>query len=225
MVTASTLREGSWYALEQAGRLLHAAVDIYDRGDLATALGLAMFGREEIGRSRILWMMAEEVEGGRSFSVTEVNQRCENHVTKQEEGILGMTIRVGPEGGLAAAARARITSAPGSAEWQAAREAIQLAADKKRKRDPHDRHRKREEALYVDLQPDGNSWSRPCAMANDVARTEIEDAVNDYSHLRLEADASPTMAKTRSGMNPLPSLPEPGWPPLEPSRSSIRPTG
>ena len=50
MVSESLLLEGSWYALEQAGRLLRAAVGVFDDGDPATGLVLAMLGREEIGR-------------------------------------------------------------------------------------------------------------------------------------------------------------------------------
>ncbi len=42
MVSESLLLEGSWYALEQAGRLLRAAVGVFDDGDPATGLVLAM---------------------------------------------------------------------------------------------------------------------------------------------------------------------------------------
>src|SRR5438552_1953185 len=53
MVSEKVLLEGSWYALEQAGRLLRASVVLFDSGDPGSALALAMFAREEFGRSRI----------------------------------------------------------------------------------------------------------------------------------------------------------------------------
>jgi AbiV family abortive infection protein len=204
MVSEAVLREGSWYALEQAGRLLHAADDISKCGDLATAVALAMFGREEIGRWRILQTMAEEVAGGMSFSVRDVKKRCNDHNPKQEASTISTTLRITSESELDAAVRTKMASVPGSDEWKKASKAIDLASEKKRKRDPQDRHGKRKEALYVDLKPDGNSWSRPCEMANNVAREEIEDAVNDYSLQRRKA-----MADARFGTPPLPPLLEP----------------
>lgn len=38
---------GSWYALEQCGRLLQSAVCVFDSADHATAVALAMLGKEE----------------------------------------------------------------------------------------------------------------------------------------------------------------------------------
>lgn len=160
MVSEATLLEGSWYALEQAGRLLHAAVGVYDRGDSGTALALAMFGREEAGRSRILRTLAHEVATGTTFNTAEVGKRCEDHVRKQREGATGTTLRVVPSSQLAKAAQSRVSSAHGSPEWKAARDVISAAAANKAKRDPQDRHDMREKALYVDLDSDSKSWSR-----------------------------------------------------------------
>lgn len=221
MVSEAVLLEGSWYALEQAGRLLHAAVGVYDRGDPGTALALAMFGREELGRSRILRTLADKVAAGASFSTAEVTKRCDDHVQKQRAGALSTTLRVVPPFQLAAALQARATSAPRSPEWVAASDVIRAASDAKAKRDPQDRHDKRENALYVDLDSNGTSWSRPCAIAAAVAREDIEDAVNDYATERdrlrddVIADDFPTMAKARAGMQPVPVLLAAIWPSIE----------
>jgi hypothetical protein len=64
MATADTLRQGAWYVLEQAGRSFHAAAVLADDGDPITGAGLAMFGREELGRSRILRVLADRVDSG-----------------------------------------------------------------------------------------------------------------------------------------------------------------
>jgi AbiV family abortive infection protein len=221
MVSEAVLLEGSWYALEQAGRLLHAAVGVYDRGDPGTALALAMFGREEVGRSRILRTLADEVAAGASFNTTEVIRRCEDHVRKQREGATGTTLRVMPPSQLAKTVQARVSSAPGSPEWKAARDVISAAVASKTKRDPQDRHDMREKALYVDLDSNSNSWSRPCTIDATVAREHIEDAVGDYAFecdaLRDDviADDFPAMAKARVGMKPAPVLLAAIWPSIE----------
>jgi len=221
MVSEAVLLEGSWYALEQAGRLLHAAVGVYDRGDPGTALALAMFGREELGRSRILRTLADKVAAGAFFSAAKVKKRCEDHVNKQRAGALGTTLRVVPSSQLAAALQARASSVPGSADWVAARDVIRAASDAKTKRDPQDRHGTRENAVYVDLDSNGTSWSRPCTIAAAVAREHIEDAVGDYAYecdaLRDDVIAAdcPNMAKARAGMQPVPVLLAAVWPSIE----------
>ncbi|MEK9140911.1 MAG: AbiV family abortive infection protein [Nitrospirota bacterium] len=221
MVSEATLLEGSWYALEQAGRLLHAAVGVYDRCDPGTALALAMFGREEVGRSRILRTLAHEVATGATFNTVEVTKRCENHVRKQREGATGTTLSIVPPSELAKAAQSRVSSAHGSPEWKAARDVISAAAASKAKRDPQDRHDMREKALYVDLDSNSKCWSRPCAIDATVAREHIEDAVGDYASecdaLRDDVIAAdfPAMAKARAGMRPAPVLLEAIWPSIE----------
>ena len=218
MVSEAVLLEGSWYALEQAGRLLHAAVGVYDRCDSGTALALAMFGREEVGRSRILRTLADEVATGSTFNTAEVIKRCEDHVMKQREGATGTTLRVAPPSQLAKSLQARVSSAPRSPEWKAARDMISAAVARKAKRDPQDRHDMREKSLYVDLDSNSISWSRPCTIDATVAREHIEDAVGDYA---IECDALrddviannfPAMAKARAGMKPAPVLLVAIWP-------------
>ena len=220
MVSESLLLEGSWYALEQAGRLLRAAVGVFDDGDPATGIVLAMLGREEIGRSRILRRLADEAAAGACFEAADVTRQCEDHVTKQRAGTFGTTLRVVPPSQLAAALQASVRSAPGSAEQVAAREVIRAASQARAKRDPQDRHDLREVALYVDLDSSGTTWSRPCAVASTDARAHIEDAVGDYA---IEYDALrddviendfPKMAKARAAMNPVPILLEATWPTL-----------
>jgi AbiV family abortive infection protein len=218
MVSEIVLLQGSWYALEQAGRLLRASVVVFNANDPATALALAMFGREELGRSRILQDIAAEIATGRSFSPKDVANRCDDHVQKQRAALLSTTLRVNPPSALAEALQSAFTHGPRSDEWAASRKVINAASVTKTKRDPDDRRRKREDALYVDLHPNGTTWSRPCAITAAAARPEIEDAVNDYAiecdRLRDEVIATdfPKLAMARAGMQPLPVLLPPLWP-------------
>jgi hypothetical protein len=95
---------------------------------------------------------------------------------------------------------------------------IKAASAAKMKRDPHVRHSKRENALYVDLDHSGTSWSRPCTIPASAAREEIEDAVGDYAiecdKLRDDVIATdlPKMASARAAMQPIPVLLPPIWP-------------
>jgi len=79
----------------------------------------------------------------------------------------------------------------------------------------------REKALYVDLDSNSKSWSRPCTIAASVAREHIEEAVGDYAiecdALRDDviADDFPAMAKARVGMKPAPVLLAAIWPSIE----------
>jgi hypothetical protein len=73
-VSARYLLEGFWYALEQCGRLLHDAIDLYELGRFGTAAGLAMLAREEMGKARILFKLSGEVEVGRALSQRELDE-------------------------------------------------------------------------------------------------------------------------------------------------------
>jgi AbiV family abortive infection protein len=83
-ISEQTLLEGSWHALAQAGRLLRSAVLLLDSGDASSALVLAMFVREELGRSRLLRICAGEVNAGQLYTPCEIAAKCDDHVAKQE---------------------------------------------------------------------------------------------------------------------------------------------
>src|SRR6266566_893285 len=53
-VSERVLLEGMWFSLEQCGRLLRDAVNLFEGGSDPTAVGLAMLAREEMGKARIL---------------------------------------------------------------------------------------------------------------------------------------------------------------------------
>ena len=53
-VTSAVLLKGAWYALEQCGSLLRDAVLLYRAKAYPSAVALAMIGREELGKHRML---------------------------------------------------------------------------------------------------------------------------------------------------------------------------
>lgn len=218
MVTSEALRQGAWYALEQAGRLLRAAAVVSDDGDPITGASLAMFGREELGRSRILRDRADRVEKGGSLEPDEVRKACEDHEKKQVKGAFSTTLRAEPPSGVDRALREMLGAEPRSQEWKTAKQTADLATKAKRKGDPARRHRIRTASLYVDLNDAGSGWRRPCARDTSQARNEITDAVSDYANQRarlsdevLDSD-HPEMARARGSMPSPITLPEPRWP-------------
>lgn len=218
MISEDTLLQGSWYSLEQAGRLLRSAVTLFDGGAPSTAVVLAMFGREEIGRSQILRDLAVKVKTGEKLTAKQISKSCENHIAKQEASVLSTTLRVDPNTQLSAALQTRVRADFHSEAGRKASAKIEEATKAKRKRDPKSRHDARVQGLYVDLDDSGTSWIRPADLSAQAVRDHISDAVNDYAgefdRLRNDAIAQdfPEMAAARAKMNPIPVLPAPAWP-------------
>jgi AbiV family abortive infection protein len=181
MVTENTLIEGVWFAMEQAGRLLGSAVFLYGTNDFGSAIALGMFAHEELGRSRILLDMADEVHRGATIDTEELRGRCNNHLEKQRRGAFSVTFRGSQGEPLTDALRATMKSIPGSAEYEVARAAIDEAAAASTKAQPMQRHSDRMGAVYLDLAPDGRTWKRPAAIGKQAAYERLNEAVNDYS--------------------------------------------
>ena len=92
-VTPQYLLEGAVYALEQCGLLLRDANLLYQNGSHASAVALAAFAREELGRWRILLELRKKVLGGDNVTIKEIQTRCGDHVRKQEAGVMSIVMR------------------------------------------------------------------------------------------------------------------------------------
>jgi AbiV family abortive infection protein len=71
-VTPEYLLEGATYALEQCGLLLRDANLLYRNGSYSSAVALALFAREELGRYRILLGLRKQVLRGERFTIKEI---------------------------------------------------------------------------------------------------------------------------------------------------------
>src|SRR5208283_3188601 len=169
MVTAETLLQGAWYALEQAGRLLQSATVVADNGDPITGAALAMFAREELGRSSILQTLADSVKAGKALDARGVKRACDDHKCKQSKGAFSTTLRTEPPSGIDRALREMLSSAPGSPEWESAKREAEVATNAKRQHSPQSRHDLRTGNLYVDLNDTGLGWQRPCELDVSIA--------------------------------------------------------
>src|SRR5262245_55979046 len=92
-VSPQYLLEGSAYALQRAGSLLRDAAMLYRKGSYATAYALAVFGREEIGKHKLLLGLRRQAVEGKNISVKDVRNVCERHLTKGAAGTLSVTLR------------------------------------------------------------------------------------------------------------------------------------
>ena len=217
-VSVEVLCKGSWFALEQCGRLLRSAVQVFDSGDRATGVVLAMFAQEELGRSRILREMAKRTAGGETFRPDDIQNACDDHVVKQRAAVLSITLIGEPGGTIDRLMREMMSLRPGTEEYRRANGRLDEAVQAKGKRLPHDRHDMRTSALYVDLDDDGSTWNRPSTLSRAKAYEVICGAVNDYAgqydpvRIGIVEEEFPPMAAARTAISSQLNLVSPRWP-------------
>ncbi len=181
-VSEQTLLEGAWFALEQAGRLLHSAKVLFEIGDFSTAVAVAMFSREELGRSRLLRDCSRDVRNGQVLQAKDITKRCQDHVVKQNASVGSITLRTTNDTELGKALQTQWEYAPSSEQWKRAESFINSAHEAKQKRQPDERHQLRCSSLYVDINGMGTDWIRPFKIDKEEARNHIYDTSNDYAH-------------------------------------------
>ena len=179
-ITPQFLLEGAVLALEQCGLLLRDANVLYRGGSYASAVVLTAFAREELGRYTILLDLRKEVLTGKEFTIEEIQDRCDDHVTKQQAGMLSTVFTADRDSGLGKLLRVRMESHPQSAEWKEAEAALTRISETKNKRVPSDRHKSRMSALYVEPISE-HRWNRPAETSQAFAQQFMQDAVNDYA--------------------------------------------
>jgi AbiV family abortive infection protein len=213
LIDEDGLLKGAWYALEQAGILIDDAVTLYDKDDWSTAVGLALLGREELGKSRILRDLAKEATG-RSVLVSEVQAACNKHKAKQAKAILSHVFKPPRNSKLGRAIVDQMEGPAWSPKATAARAVIDAEIKAEQDSLPTERHQRRLQAFYLDLQ-DSGEWVRPVAMDSQEARDLVEHAVNDYAlpfhNLNIEGHA-PEMTRVRKVLGSSMELRPPRWP-------------
>jgi AbiV family abortive infection protein len=180
-VTAPYLLEGAVYALEQGGLLLHDANLLYRNGSFATAVVVATFAREEIGRWQILLRLRKKVLDGKPLSRKGVRARCDRHGAKHRAGWLVVTSRDHAEpAAIANTIQTMSNAVQGSSEWQAAKDEYERLVAQIKQSVPADRHSNRMSALYVDpISP--TEWNRPAKkITRESAHAFLMDVGNEY---------------------------------------------
>ncbi|MCU1340291.1 MAG: AbiV [Bryobacterales bacterium] len=177
--TSDYLLRGTVFALEQCGLLLRDARVLCEAGSYASAVVLAAFAREELGRYKILRGLWKRTMAGESFSVKQINKKCEQHVEKQKKAMFSVVQRTDNSTAQGQLIQTRMRAAPGSPEWKKADEELNKITQSQIKRTPEARHKSRLKALYVE--PLEADWNRPLETSETTTRDFLTDAINDYS--------------------------------------------
>jgi AbiV family abortive infection protein len=210
-LSADELLYGAMYAMEQAGLLLHDAVGLYEGGRYSSAIALAVFAREEIGRAGILQEKWREALTAGPVPADSVIEACYDHVEKLGRGQAGVALRCGPEH--AETLKPLFGGDPQSEAWRKARAFVDERVKRKGRRDPQDTHEKRKRALYVEPRETGSGWNRPCETSKEEARRLLEDVGNDYGvRLGNLQTRDEELAEAASQWKECPKLPDPIWP-------------
>lgn len=220
-VSEHFLLQGAVFALEQCQRLLQSAVALYNNGDYATSVALAMYSHEELGLYWSLRNLREAiVTQGEQISIDEVKRLCFDHEWKQTAG-QGETILRAPRDsklGQAIGSYIRLAmGAPDDPEFLAAGAFINDAHRSKRKRQPDDRHRIRMRALYVEPNTVGDGWNRPSDQDKQSVLDAVCEAANAYSFCKarlsgLGDDSDNEFVNAMHAWAECPDLPAPVWP-------------
>jgi AbiV family abortive infection protein len=215
MLTHEDLLHGAVYALEQAGKHLHCAVKLWNEGDYAHGLMIAVFAREEVGRFKLLRQEREEAMKTGPRSGEDISKVLE-HKAKLKAGANGVFMEFDPNDPELAGLRAPHLSP----EWKRARAIADARMLKKYEEQPSTTHRVRMRAQYVDLLEDG-TWSRPCLVDAELSGKLVMEIANDYAHpmghlfqAGVGAPWDELTLAIRAWPN-APSLLPPVWPDLE----------
>ena len=182
VVSAQFLLEGTSYALEQAGRLLHDAHLLYQTQRYGSAVVMALFSREEIGRYQLIRQLRKRmVETGDVVTTEDIDRACDDHVTKQSLGQLGLIIKSAPGEQLWDLLMTRMNNHPQSAEYQEAERRLDAISARLNRTLPHERHELRMKALYVKPGDSGLVWNRPKEQTKEEAFKQIEGTSNAYN--------------------------------------------
>jgi AbiV family abortive infection protein len=179
-LTAQSLLHGAVYSLEQCGLLLGDARLLYENGSYATALAVALFASEDLGRWQMLLKLRKRVLAGESLAVEDVKTACDDHVRKQEAGMTSLTLRADKDSGVGKLLQSQSKAPLGSKQRKEADKQVDKIGQLKSKRTPDDRHRLRMRALYVDILSE-EQWNQPAREISQTAAYEgLVDATNDY---------------------------------------------
>jgi AbiV family abortive infection protein len=91
-VTPEYLIRGAALALEQCGLLLRDANCLFKNRSYASAVVMAAFAREELGRAKTLLDFRSDLLGGATVTDEQITETCEDHVRKQRASMASSTL-------------------------------------------------------------------------------------------------------------------------------------
>jgi AbiV family abortive infection protein len=176
-VTAQSLLRGAFYSLEQCGRLLGDAKLLYENSSYATTLAVVAFAGEELGRWHRLRERRERVLRGERLTVEAVRAACNNHIRKQEAGVV---LREDEDPEVAKLLQKRSQASLGSKARIKGDKQVDEIVQQELEDAPRERHEERMQALYVDILSE-EEWNQP---AREISQTKaykrLVDTRNGY---------------------------------------------
>ncbi len=143
---------GVFFALRQAWELLSAARILHRAGKFSSAYGLAVFCREEIGKSKLL----EQYWRGSAAGSPVFPQDLNSGDLRSHAGKLRAAGKILSEGMISQG-----TPDPTSKEGQELAHRLHEINISARERDPEKTHRGRLRAFYVEIHETGIGWWKP----------------------------------------------------------------
>jgi AbiV family abortive infection protein len=216
-VTPAVLLKGAWYALEQCGNLLRDTIVLYRATAYSSAVTLAMFGREELGKHMMLlqqWRAAQET--GTLPTVEAIKAAHGDHVDKHRWGLKSLLYTPDSSSTVGKAMETKTKYKPQDEEYQNAEAVIQHALNRLAKQVPDARHSARVRALYVDLNDSGTEWNRPQDFPETESYKLLSESLFDYviqceklKPDRLRNMGDQRLAEALEAWNQRPDLPQP----------------
>ena len=181
IVSGDAILFGVFFALRQAWELVGGARILQNAGKFSSAYGLAVFCREEIGKSKLLETLWKSSLAGNPVSAHDLNSGdLRSHATK-----LRAVGKVLSEGSFSQGP----PPDPRSAEAHQLLDHIRELNVRARERDPERTHLGRQRAFYVEMHEQGAGWWKPW-IAFDSTRSsrEILEAEAAYILRRCELE-------------------------------------
>ena len=163
-LSPTDLMKGAYYAIEQAGLLLHDAFALYKEGRYSSAVVLAVFSYEELGRAVIYWNQRKRILPSGSMSAKSLKRSCKEHTEKLRRGQMSVTFMMPPQ--------LRVNP------WKLMDMKFEIS-DRIRKHRPREYHSRRKQSLYVEPNNLGG-WNRPCTFSPEHCKRLLQDVANNY---------------------------------------------
>lgn len=202
MLTARSIVQGAYYAMEQSGRLLADASQLYALRRWSSSLVLAVFSLEELGKADMLLTRAVDAASTGPKRSDEVMAGVTRHATKLKAGRGPLTVT-------ASVAFWGEVPEPNATEMIELERRLAEADRIALEHAPREAHEARMRALYVDL---GNFglWSRPMETTPSDAYLLVSAASIEYDVRRTKfiQPTEPAVVQAIRELGALPQLPD-----------------
>ena len=212
-LTADFLFQGAMFAAEQAGTLLHDAIELFKLKRYSSSIILGVYSREEIGRARILIEEWNKVNDGQVVTAKELKIRLGDHVNKLKAGQFSMSANSfkPPKKELRQLSWEQVgrpSPVPVDAKYY---KELRLRMEGAAAQVAQSLHKQRLLSIHVDVSGDNKSWNRPNLAERSQAHALLYYLSSDYMvlYFSFRSDAEASIVKAFIAWRDRPNLPAP----------------